>query len=147
MWQGKFFSPVCVLLCVFRSELVAKAFAHTSQICSLILSWTCFTWFFKSIFLENTFPHCVHSALVFCGNTFPPGSGSETREPPSIWGCTRLKPVTHRGFWNSQIDQVCFKPNNRGVLYCCDDIESSYCCKVEEVVQSSVSKLFSSLNI
>ena len=85
MWQGKFFSPVWVLLCVFKSELVANPLAQTSQICSLILSWTCLTWFFISLFLEKIFPQWMHSNAVFGTNTFTACSLSETGSLPSIW--------------------------------------------------------------
>ena len=86
MWQGNFFSPVWVLLCVFKSEVVAKPFAQTSQICSLILSWTCLTWCFITIFVVKVFPQWTHSNLLFSAEAFTACSLSETISPPSIWG-------------------------------------------------------------
>ena len=83
-WQGKFFSPVWVLLWVFKSEVLAKLFAQTSQIWSLM--WTRLIWFFKTMFVMKIFPQWTHSNPVFWTDAFTAWSISETMSPPSIWG-------------------------------------------------------------
>ena len=62
-----------------------KAFAKISQICSLILSWTCLTCFLLAS-SDKIFPQWTHWNPVFWADTVTAFSIFETTSPPSIWG-------------------------------------------------------------